>query len=59
MCYSGQCKYEDYMGDCNPSKFVIKDRGFPEDAACVEVDRKIEEGRKEFEKDKEPEKERS
>ncbi len=38
MCYSGQCRYEDYMGDCNLSEFKLRGNGFPNDADCVIAD---------------------
>lgn len=34
MCYTGRCKYEDYMGECN---FSSTD-DFPQDAECVQQD---------------------
>ncbi len=30
MCYTGQCRYEGYMGDCS-----ITDNNYPDDAGCV------------------------
>lgn len=34
MCYTGKCKYEDHMGECNFSS--IQD--IPQDAGCVQKD---------------------
>lgn len=42
MCYSGRCKYEDYMGDCTiVSK--LNTEMVPLDADCVISDLHIEE----------------
>ena len=35
MCYSGQCKYEDYMGGCILGQLETKQKGFPENAGCT------------------------
>ena len=31
MCFSGKCKYEDYMGECK-----VRGMHFPKDAGCDE-----------------------
>lgn len=46
MCYTGKCKYENYMGDCNIRNYNIK-KGLPigtlpEDAGCAIADMEIE-----------------
>ena len=38
MCYSGRCKYEDSLGECS----IVKEPILPDDAFCVEVEKKIE-----------------
>ena len=54
MCYSGKCKYENYVGDCEMKIYNIL-HGFPvnnylDDALCVaagiEIE-KLEQARKE------------
>lgn len=37
MCYSGNCKYEQPMGDCS-----IVGLKYPEDALCILTDRQID-----------------
>ena len=37
MCYTGQCRYESYMGDC-----TITDYNYPDDAECMVVYKEME-----------------
>ena len=39
MCYTGQCKYEGYMGDC----LLINPKTWPDDAGCTLAEKGIEE----------------
>lgn len=39
MCYTGQCKYEGYMGDC----LLINPKVWPDDAGCTLAEKGIEE----------------
>ena len=54
MCYTGQCKYENHLGDCELRNYNIKKGlpvdNYPDDAGCVIVDieiEKMEQSRKE------------
>ena len=42
MCYSGQCRYENYDGSCGS-----KSASMPEDAGCAIADKEIEKIEKE------------
>ena len=51
MCYSGQCKHEDYMGECTLGQLQTKQNGFPEDAICMITNKEAKEAEKEIEKE--------
>ena len=38
MCYTGQCPYEDFVGECTLSV----SKSFPDDAWCVEINKEEE-----------------
>lgn len=45
MCYSGKCKYEDHMGECQVSgiRWKLNGEQCPDDAMCVINDLQIAE----------------
>lgn len=38
VCYTGQCPYEDFVGECTLSI----SKSFPDDAWCVEINKEEE-----------------
>jgi len=41
MCYTGKCKYEGHMGNCQVP--LYRNTSYPDDAHCIQIEKEVDE----------------